>query len=292
MSDSESDTGSRARDSGKCRLGTDNYLEWAVRMQAKLIRKELWSVVEPDGEDELPEETPVAAAGTAADATVAEAAKAPAVKPKRDTRSKKKMEMARALLIEYVTKSQLSYMRDRDPRVIWVKLEKVHRSRGLATEMSLKRRFLTSQKKPHQSMQKWIGTISGIQWELEEIGVAIDDKDVILALTMGLGPAYESFVVSLDSTPADQLTLDFVIHRLLNEESRRGDSGINKDEVKQESAMKTGPRVCWTCGKPGHMKAECPDNKDEDAKKKDAEKSTEKANVAVTDPYYGKNMAL
>ena len=80
MSDSESDTGSRARDSGKCRLGTDNYLEWAVRMQAKLIRKELWSVVEPDGEDELPEETPVAAAGTAADATVAEAAKAPAVK--------------------------------------------------------------------------------------------------------------------------------------------------------------------------------------------------------------------
>lgn len=290
MSDTESNSDSRTDD--KCRLGSKNYLEWAMRMKAKLIRKDLWSVVQPGGDDTA-EETPVAASGTTSDAT-AEGTTVPAVKPKKDMRSKKKMEQARALMIDYVTKSQLSHMRDEDPRVIWINIRRHHRAYGLATEIGLKRKFLTSQKKPSQSMQDWITTISEIRWELEESGVTINDKDVILALTMGLGFNYEAFVVSLDATPADQLTMEYVIHRLLNEESRRvdRDSGTGRDEVKQESALKTGPRLCWICGKPGHFKAECPENKDDDAKKKEAEKRTEKANVATTDPYYGKNLAL
>lgn len=236
MSDSESEKGRHSRG---FRLGTDNYLEWAVRMQAKLIRKDLWSVVEPI------EEIDGAKDGVMADTSAV-----------ADKRPKKKMELARALLIEHVTKSQLSYVRDRDPRVIWTKLEKVHRSRGLATEMSLKRKFLTSQKKPTQSMQDWIGWISGIQWELEEIGVTVDDKDVILALTMGLGPTYDSFVISLDATPTDQLTLDFVIHRLLNEESRRKDR-----EPEEERIYKVSMRTCWECGNQGHVKSDCPELK-------------------------------
>ena len=41
---------------------------------------------------------------------------------------------------------------------------------------------------------------------------------LILALTEGLPESYSTFIVTLDSIPADDLTLDIVITRLLNEE--------------------------------------------------------------------------
>jgi hypothetical protein len=40
----------------------------------------------------------------------------------------------------------------------------------------------------------------------------------ILALTMGLNTTYDSFVISLDSTPTMDLTLNYIVHHMLNEE--------------------------------------------------------------------------
>ena len=46
--------------------------------------------------------------------------------------------------------------------------------------------------------------------------MAVTDEDQILALTMGLDVSYEPFVISLDSTQLELLTLDYIIHCLLN----------------------------------------------------------------------------
>ena len=53
---------------------------------------------------------------------------------------------------------------------------------------------------------------------LEDIGVDVSDEDSILALKMGLDKSYDSFIISLDTTPPEQLTLNYVISRMLNEE--------------------------------------------------------------------------
>ena len=48
MSDSETESKKGSRD--RCWLNTGNYSEWAIRMEALLIRKDLWDVVEPEEE--------------------------------------------------------------------------------------------------------------------------------------------------------------------------------------------------------------------------------------------------
>jgi hypothetical protein len=68
-------------------------------------------------------------------------------------------------------------------------------------------------------MQNFISEAHCIALQLTEIGIAVDDEDIILVLTRGLPSTYENFVITLDSTPTSQLTLDYIISCLLNEEA-------------------------------------------------------------------------
>ena len=67
-------------------------------------------------------------------------------------------------------------------------------------------------------MVSWIYDVKNAAFQLEAAGVTIIDEDVILALTEGLPESYSTFSVTLDSIPADDLTLDIIITCLLNEE--------------------------------------------------------------------------
>lgn len=265
-----------------CRLGTRNYSEWAVRTRALLVRKDLWSVVDPNGKKKEAEgkesgkETEGKKGGTSDTGASAVSVV--------DDATARKMAVAHAIMVDLMETSQLAITRIEDPRVIWTKLRARHRARGLATEMSLKRKFLTSLKDPELPMQEWISYIMGLHWELEELGITLGEKDVILALTTGLGSEYETLVISLDSTPSDQLTVDFVIERLLNEEARRGHMAATFGESAQtETALAVQDRTCWICGKTGHRKANCPKKKPESDQEPEPEPKFKSAYAVCAD---------
>jgi hypothetical protein len=235
-------------------LNDDNYTEWSIRMEAELIRKGLWDNVQCE----------VSVEGK----TAVEAEEI--VTKWRGKRTQKKMAETCAEIILRVEDSQLAHIRTRDPEILWGNLHQVHRARGLATRLALRRKFLTSVK-GMEVMSAWIGRVKAMAFRLTEIGVAVTDEDQILALTMGLDASYESFVISLDGTQPELLTIDYVIHRLLNEDVRRDnqEQGKENDEKKEVKHKKdkdnvalsaissSGPRVCWRCGKPGHIRAFC-----------------------------------
>ena len=175
-----------------------------------------------------------------------------------------------------VEDSQLVHMRSKDPEVIWDTLAQVHRARGLATRLALRRRFLTSVKGAEESMSAWVGRVKSMSFRLEDVGVDVSNEDTILALTMGLDGSYDSFIISLDTTSPDQLTLDYVVSRMLNEDVRRtnveiqglavkvkgnmisGEVRVKKEEGNVALAATQGDvSVCWRCGMPGHLKAFC-----------------------------------
>src|ERR1700677_2004422 len=81
--------------------------------------------------------------------------------------------------------------------------------------LALRRKFLTTVKGSTEAMSAWVGRVKSMSF-------ITTDEDRILALTMGLDTTYDSFVISLDSTPMTDLTLHYVVHRMLNEEVRRG----------------------------------------------------------------------
>jgi len=56
---------------------------------------------------------------------------------------------------------------------------------------------------------------------LEAANFEVTDIDLIIALTQGLLDHYNPFIISLNATPIDQLSVDSVITHLLNEEFRQ-----------------------------------------------------------------------
>ncbi|KAJ7626236.1 hypothetical protein B0H17DRAFT_1286656 [Mycena rosella] len=87
---------------------------------------------------------------------------------------------------------------------IWNDLRDVHRARGFATSLALRRKFLTAKKKDDQSMQSWIGEIRGQAFTIEEAtGTVVSDQDKILALTMGWPATFDPVIINFDSASPD-----------------------------------------------------------------------------------------
>jgi len=97
------------------------------------------------------------------------------------------------------------------------------------------------------------------------LDATVTDEDMILVLTMGLPANYENFVMVLDSTPPEIFTLQYVITRLLNEESRIGFVEDTQAEtvalaVHNAAAAKregTSHITCYRCGQKGHYQLNC-----------------------------------
>ena len=223
------------------RLNDSNYPEWAIRMEAILVRESLWSLVKPTAEE-------------------------------KDKRTQEKMARARAEMILRVEDNQLVHMISPDPIQIWLTLERVHQAAGFATSLSLRRKFLTAKKSDSQTMQAWIGQIQGLAFRMEHAKIAVTDQDKILAITMGLPPSFDNVIINFDSMSPETLTLDLVISRLLNEEVRQittAPSVKEDDQIKMEldeamavSCSKPISEVlCFFCDKKGHYKSDCPERK-------------------------------
>ena len=182
------------------------------------------------------------------------------------------MAEARAEIILRVEDSQLAHMRSKDPMEIWNALARLHVARGFATRLALRRGFLRLVKGNDERMAAWIGRVKAFSFRLEDVGVDVTDEDRILALTNGLDKTYEAFLISLDATPPELLSLAHVTDRLLNEETgRENRAAMNSGETAFYTTRGNhsgsgqgggqpgsgGPPVCWRCGKAGHIKAFC-----------------------------------
>lgn len=235
------------------KLNDTNYAQWSIMMEAELTRKGLWTnivevVVDQDGKTE--EE-------------VQKDYMARLVK-----RSVSKMAEARSEMILRVDGGQLSHMMSRDPLEVWSNLRTVHRARGFATSLALHRKFFTSRKSLKTTMQAWIGEIRGQAFAMKLAEIEVSDQMVILALTLGLPPSYDNVIINFDSTDPIQLTLENVIVRLLNEETRQSSRRTqaadtpksDSNDAAMAAVMRAGkPIACFFCDQAGHYKSECPE---------------------------------
>jgi hypothetical protein len=235
--------------SGFEKLNDSNYGPWKKLLKALLIRKGLWEVV--SGDETLPSGSPN-------------------TKPVRAFR--KRQAEAGAEIILHVEPSQLPFIEDDDPKVVWDALAAMHQARGMATRLTVRRTFWKLEK-GDLTIQAFISEARRLANQLKDIGVTVDEEDIILVLTGGLPPSYDNFVVSLDSTPPADLTLDYVITRLLNEEARqlgtvptaetseRRNVAFAAAQAKRNLAFIT----CFNCQKKGHFANDCPEKKTETA---------------------------
>lgn len=231
------------------KLTDQNYAEWSKFMQALLTKQGVWGVV--SGTVTRP---PGADTNNAVKAWV------------------KKNDTALSEMILMLTPSQLGHSDGiTDAHTLWTALQNVHRSRGFSTRLSLRRDFFTMVKHDDQTMTSWVADVRRLAFKLKDIGADVTDEDIIIVLTKGLPSAYEQLVVTLDAAPADQLTVENVIRRLVNEESRQAPppaSLSSSSPAAYASATRVStaaPRgktplsniTCYNCGQKGHYQQQC-----------------------------------
>src|SRR5258707_15560589 len=116
---------------------------------------------------------------------------------------------------------QLAHMTAEDASEIWAELECIYQSTGFTTCIRLKRQLWKMKMKDGQRMASWISDVKGIVFQLSQIGVAVPDEDIILALTNGLPTPYNYFILTLDSTPSEVSNLNYIIGHLRTEETHQ-----------------------------------------------------------------------
>jgi len=207
----------------------------------------------------------------------------------------KKDEKAQSTISLSIEDSQIVHIcKCGSAKEMWDELQKVHERANLSNKLYLMRRLYQAKLKPDQDMQNYIRSTLEIVERLRGIGEEIPDFHIAALLLSGLPDNYETLVTALDARPDDELTLEYVKGKLIDEYRRRSDSSTTESD-KLESALKTKfkgkaagagstpreTRECFFCKKPGHLKNDCRAWKAKMSKLEKA--SSQKAKSAVSD---------
>ena len=122
--------------SGIMKLNEQNYGDWSMMMEAVLVRKQLWDIVNGEktrligSENSAPVKSFI-----------------------------RKQAEARAKLVLAVESLQLPHLHSLDPAKIWEDLKNIHEARGLTSRLTLHHKFLWLSKAEDQPMQNWIAIV-------------------------------------------------------------------------------------------------------------------------------------
>ena len=157
-----------------------------------------------------------------------------------------------------------------DPHAVWVALENHFRRRTTANKLFLKKSYFRCSMGEDISLEQHLKNMKMATDKLNGLGCEVSEEDQIATLLGSLPSRFSSIVTALEAR-VDELTLEFTIQALLNEEQKSvSGAGVN-GAVSQDSVMKNSggfskkkSRVtCFYCGKQGHMKYQCKKKKAE-----------------------------
>jgi hypothetical protein len=246
------------------KLRSGGWFNWSLRMQMRLVEKDLWAIV--SGVKERP------------DAGV-----------RKQAAYNKRAQTCLAELIRHVEDSKLPHIRHYltppEPWHAWERLREVHEGRGWATRIQLCRKLITAQMDTTKPLQNHINFVNELAKRLASIGSPVNEEDILLSLLASLPSSYENVVVALE-THHTALTVDLVTTALLNEERRQIDYAERNIPSQTETAAyasqgrnrriadrtaKNGDKpnlahiTCYMCGKKGHYQANCPQKSAEES---------------------------
>lgn len=214
------------------KLNRFNYDNWSFRMKLLLIKEGNWTAV-------------------------AEA------KPEPVTDAwKTKDEQALSSIGLAVEDNQLLHIRKaKSAAEAWNALENFHVKKTLTSKVSVMRKICSQRLDKHGDMEAHVTKLAELFEKLNTLqpDKILDDQWLVAILFSSLPEEYETLVTALEARPEQDLTLDMVKGKLIDEWQKKKQR--NGDEDDPESVLYADSKAerdrCFFCKKLGHQKASC-----------------------------------
>lgn len=177
----------------------------------------------------------------------------------------RKDEKARALIGLALEDNQLCHiMEATTAKEMWDKLKGYHERGSLSNKIHILRKLCSMRLVENGNMSDHLVEASELVHRLARMGEPLKEHLVVAVLLSSLPESYDPLVTALEGRPVENLKLDYVKGKLLDQWKRRHEDRVQEKVC--EKAMKTSvcsvdrrrQRVCYFCGKAGHFRCDCP----------------------------------
>ena len=114
---------------------------------------------------------------------------------------------------------------------MWEELQKVYERVNLCNKLYLVRKLYQSKLQDSQDMQSYVRSILEMVERLQGIGEDINDFCVAAVLLISLSDSYETLITALDARPNDELTLEYVKGKLVDEYKKKNETSNNNSKL-------------------------------------------------------------
>jgi len=155
---------------------------------------------------------------------------------------------------------------------MWSQLQGVFQRKSLMNKMKARREFYTVEMIVGDSMLGYINSVRNLGENLKAMGGEVTETAVAMSVLNGLTSKYENLLVALDAKGEDELRLDFVKSRLLQEERRQAEKSPATKRIGDMALVGANYRgqgrrgdfskiECYYCHKFRHISHDCPELK-------------------------------
>ena len=190
---------------------------------------------------------------------------------------------AKAIIGLSLEDNQLQHVRKLETaKGYWDALKQIHEKSSLSGKVSLLRRLCQLKMQEEGNLETHLNTFFEICDRLDEIEETLTDRLQIAMLLSSLPESFDSIIMALEARPDEDLTINLVKEKLMNESVRR--QGNRSTEIKSDHAFKLSkfkrnPVTCNHCHREGHIKKDCWFLR----KSEKFNKNKQRANVTVTE---------
>lgn len=182
----------------------------------------------------------------------------------------RKDEKARAVIGLALEDSQLVHIMEASTaKEMWEKLRGYHERGSLSNKIHILRKLCSMRLAEGGNMSNHLTEASEFVHRLARLGEALKEHLVVAIILSSLPESYNPLVTALEGRPEEDLKLDYVKGKLLDEWRRKSETCVPENAEVNEyvKAMKSTAqfgdrrsfvRVCYHCGKGGHFQRNCP----------------------------------
>lgn len=219
------------------RLNDVNWSTWRFRMELLLMKEDLWMTVK----DPKPEPEGITSAWN------------------------RKDEKARAVIGLALDDSQLIHVMEAvSANDMWEKLKSYHERGSLSNKIHVLRKLCSMRLEENGNLSNHLMEASELVHRLARVGEMLKEHLVVAILLSSLPESYNPLVTALEGRPENDLKVDYVKGKLLDEWRRKSEKlNENVRENAMKSTLQTENRrsfirACYYCGREGHFQRNCP----------------------------------